>query len=185
MGVMTIEQIGKSLLDEKYFVDTNVWVYQAYFANKVIGAELQEVEKQKLSDYSAFLQKVKQDGGKLYTSSLCLSELGHFIEKQAYQHYKKTNPSILLKDFRAIQTQRKIILQDIEQAWEDIKSLAEILPFHIESQIGDKMVAEMKKYPLDAYDALFLLTMNQHKITNIISDDRDFHSISYIDIYTV
>ncbi len=184
MGVMSISSIGKVPLNEKYFIDTNIWVYQAYYANKVI--EPTEDISQKLNGYSEILQKIKQDGGELYTSPLCLSELGYFIEKQAYQHYKKTHNSHLSqKEFRAIEGQRTQILKDTQQAWEDIKSLAEILPFNTDTQTGDKLIQIMQQYPLDAYDAVFLLTMQKHKITNIISDDKDFHAISSIDIYTI
>lgn len=179
---MQISSIGKAPLNEGYFVDTNIWVYQAYYANKVVEPTSQVF--QKLNDYSDFLQKIKHDGGILYTSPLCLSELGYFIEKQAHQHYKNTHTQISQKEFRAITAQRTIILKDIQQAWEDIKSLAEILPFHTDNQMGDNLIQTMQQYPLDAYDAVFLLTMQKHNIRNIISDDKDFHPISTIDIYT-
>ncbi|MFZ7342914.1 type II toxin-antitoxin system VapC family toxin [Avibacterium volantium] len=185
MGVMNISQIGKTSLNDSYFVDTNIWIYQVYYANKGID-DLGNDKMKKLSNYSDFLQRVKQDGGKLYTSPLCLSELGHFIEKQAYNHYKETNSqsSITLKSFRAISDKRQIIVKDIQQAWEDIIYLAEILELNTNQQTGSDLIAAMEDYPLDAYDSIFYLTMKQHNIRNIISDDRDFHPISSIDIYT-
>lgn len=187
MGVMTISSLGRTTLNEKFFVDTNIWVNVVYIANKAMDYSQQI--RDKLEGYSDFIQRVKQDKGKLYTSALCLSELGHFIERESYKRYKVAHPNIdNLKKFRAIPEQRKIIVNDIEQAWEDIKSLAEILPFTADQTSGNNIVQNIKNYPLDAYDALFLDTMKQYNIQNIISDDKDFQHVAdrdEIDIYTI
>lgn len=62
---MQISSIGKAPLNEGYFVDTNIWVYQAYYANKVVEPTSQVF--QKLNDYSDFLQKIKRTMVAYYT----------------------------------------------------------------------------------------------------------------------
>ena len=47
------------------------------------------------------------------------------------------------------------------------------------------MLNEMKSYPLDSYDAMLFMTMKKHKITNLVSDDKDFRQKSDIDVYHI
>lgn len=186
MGIMKISSLGRAKISEKFFVDTNIWVNIVYIANKAI--DYSSINRDKISTYSEFVQGVKQNG-ELYTSALCLSELGHYIERESYKNYQLKNPQIdSIKKFRALPEQRKIIVNDIEQAWDDIKALAEILPFTADKSTGDGIIYTLKSHPLDAYDALFLKTMEENGIKNIISDDKDFYSVAdedRIDIYTM
>lgn len=186
MGFVSISSLGRVKISEKFFVDTNIWVNIVYIANKAI--DYPSPNRDKISTYSEFVHRVKQNG-KLYTSALCLSELGHYIERESYKNYQRKYPEIdSIKKFRALPDQRKIIVKDIEQAWDDIKALAEILPFTADESTGDNIIYTLKSHPLDAYDALFLKTMEEHGIKNIISDDKDFYPVAdedRIDIYTM
>ncbi|QQB10155.1 PIN domain-containing protein [Aggregatibacter segnis] len=60
-----------------------------------------------------------------------------------------------------------------------------MVEFPINLQAGDSVVEQISSYNIDAYDALFLLAMREHKINNIITDDKDFLNVSSIDVYSV
>lgn len=183
MGVMNINNINSSLKGERFFVDTNIWILLTYIASK--SFELSESIKSKISAYSAFIQKVKEEGGQIYTSSLCLSEIGHVIERKSFENYPNPNKTIKLKQYRNIQTERDIIVKDIDEVWDEIKSQATVLEHSINQQMGDQLITLLKNAPLDAYDAAFILAMKENRILNIITDDKDFQKVNSIDIYTL
>ena len=53
MNVMRIGSIKSSLSGEKFFVDTNIWLYQSY----VSGAFFSEHSQEKAANYSDFISK--------------------------------------------------------------------------------------------------------------------------------
>lgn len=175
---------NKSLCNEKYFVDTNIWVYYAYMSHKTY--QLEGDKKDKFDYYSRFIEKVIEDKGELFTSSLCLSELSNVIENQALKQYNiRNNMSFNSKQFRAVEEERKLIINDISHAWDSIKDVATIIEHLISKETGDNIINEIKIAPLDPYDAIFLQIIKNKKINNIITDDKDFQKISSnVDIYT-
>ncbi|MDP9500355.1 type II toxin-antitoxin system VapC family toxin [Bisgaard Taxon 45] len=168
----------------QYFVDTNVWVYYAYMANK--SYNLSKDNQDKLKGYSRFIEKVQEDGGSLFTSSLCLSELANAIERKALEQYNYNhNTSLNIKQFRTISQERQQIVDDIHTAWCSIKDIATIIEHSISKETGEHIITEIRATPLDAYDAIFLQLIKNKRLTNIITDDKDFQKVSdNIDIYT-
>lgn len=184
-NLMLINNISRNTpCSEKYFVDTNVWVYYAYMSNK--SYNLSEDKKNKINNYSRFIEKVVEDGGSLFTSSLCLSELANVIERKALEQYNDNHKTSLnIKLFRKIEQERKQILDDINTAWRSITDIATIIEHSISKETGYHIINEIKAAPLDAYDAIFLQLIKNKKLTNIITDDNDFQNVSDdIDIYT-
>ena len=182
MCVMYIQQINKlSPKNQKFFVDTNIWIFQSYIS----GILFDENKNEKSAAYSDFIQKVLDSGCQLFTSSLCLSEIGHVIEKKFFKIYKMENPSVTLKQFRAITQKRNEIISIVKSIWEEINSLSTIIDFSVTKKAGDNMLEKLQEAPLDTYDAQYLLIMEDNKITNILTDDKDFRSVSGIDIYTL
>ncbi|MBE2895736.1 type II toxin-antitoxin system VapC family toxin [Pasteurellaceae bacterium HPA106] len=182
MGIMKISNISKSSLSgQKFFVDTNIWIYQTY----VSGAFLSEHSQKKAIKYSDFIQQVLSNNGKLFTSSLCLSELAHVIEKKSFENYKVNNPNITLKKFRGIKTEREKVISIVSLAWEDIKSISTIIEINITKDNGNHIIDKLREAPLDAYDAYYLLIMENNKISNILTDDKDFQTVQSIDVYSI
>lgn len=185
-SVMLINEINRKMkCSGKYFVDTNVWVYYAYMAHKAYN--LDETKKNKLDSYTSFIEKIVEDGGELFTSSLCLSELANAIEREALRQYNEIHGSVLnQKQFRGIGKERAKIISDIEMAWFSIKNVATIIEHSISKKTGDGIITEIKSAPVDAYDAIFLQLIKDQKIINIITDDKDFQkAVEHIDIYTI
>ncbi|HDR1039433.1 TPA: type II toxin-antitoxin system VapC family toxin [Pasteurella multocida] len=184
-NLMFINQIPRNIpCSGQYFVDTNVWVYYAYMANK--SYNLSKENQYKINEYSRFIEKVKESGGSLFTSSLCLSELANVIERKALEQYNhNNNTSLKIKKFREISQERQQIVDDIDTAWCSIKDIATIIEHSISKETGEHIITEIRAAPLDAYDAIFLQLIKNKKLTNIITDDKDFQEVSdHIDIYT-
>ena len=180
MNVMRIGGIKSSLSGEKFFVDTNIWLYQSY----VSGAFFSEHSQEKAANYSDFIQKVLSDNGKLFTSALCLSEVAHVLEKKSFEIYKAKQHSCTLKQFRAIKTERDKIISVVTDVWEEIKSLSTIIEMNMTIDNGDLILKKLSIAPLDAYDAQYLIMMEKNNISNILTDDKDFRNIASIDVYT-
>ena len=83
MGVMCISQIAK-INPESYFVDTNIWIN--CFFHPMKQPIRQTIDKSK--KYLNFFEKITNDGGKIFTSSLCYSELFSAIEKFYWRNFK-------------------------------------------------------------------------------------------------
>lgn len=181
MNVMRIGSIKSPLSGEKFFVDTNIWLYQSY----VSGAFFSEHSQEKATSYSDFIQKVLSDGGQLFTSSLCLSEVAHVLEKKSFEIYRAKQPNCTLKQFRAIKTERNKIISAVTDVWEEIKSLSTIIEMNITKDNGDLILKKLNIAPLDSYDAQYLIMMENNKISNILTDDKDFQNIASIDVYTI
>ena len=181
MNVMRIGSIKSPLSGEKFFVDTNIWLYQSYAS----GAFFSEHSQEKATSYSDFIQKVLSDGGQLFTSSLCLSEVAHVLEKKSFEIYRAKQPNCTLKEFRAIKTERNKIISAVADVWEEIKSLSTIIEMNITKDNGDLILKKLNIAPLDSYDAQYLIMMENNKISNILTDDKDFQNIASIDVYTI
>ena len=87
---------SKTLKDQKFFVDTNVWIFNFLYSKKSFDLEFEN--KQKMEGYSQFIEDVLENGGQLYTSPLCLTELAYRLENFEYSSDK----NLTLKEFRSI-----------------------------------------------------------------------------------
>lgn len=171
---------SKTLKDQKFFVDTNVWIFNFLYSKKSFDLEFEN--KQKMEGYSQFIEDVLENGGQLYTSPLCLTELAYRLENFEYSSDK----NLTLKEFRSIKEKRDKVINEIELTWKEIESLVSgVLDLCIDHRTPANMLNEMKSYPLDSYDAMLFMTMKKHKITNLVSDDKDFRQKSDIDVYHI
>lgn len=184
MGVMCISQIAK-INPESYFVDTNIWIN--CFFHPMKQPIRQTIDKSK--KYLNFFEKITKDGGKIFTSSLCYSELFSAIEKFYLNKFKmdfnldKCN----LKSYRRheIYSQdRGEIMSDVDLVWTELSDYAEILAFTFDNKISLSKTLK-SNFLLDAHDAVYLEIMFMNNIRNIISEDSDFNKIGNIDVYHV
>lgn len=182
MGAISdIKNISKNAFKgEKIFIDTNIWIFLTFLST--------ESDDSKIRAYSDCMQKIKDVSAEIYTSPLCLNELAHVIERGLLDKYKENNGdnNFNLKQFRNIEKERKEVIDYIETCWQEIQQIYNpiMLPFNITQNYSSQVIAELKVSKIDAYDAIFLHTMRQNKIINILTDDKDFQDVKDIDIYT-
>lgn len=170
---------------DKYFVDTNVWFWFTYCASKEIETE-NEPARYQLNSYPEFIEKVLDEGAKLFHCPLVFSELANIIERTEFEIYKMNNPNVIRnkKDFRANSAERAKVLRETKMAWDLIGSLSTCLEFSLDEQVVIKIQDVLSISTLDPYDAFYYQLMSSEGITKIITDDKDFNSTDIGNIYT-
>ncbi|MDV0446145.1 hypothetical protein MmiAt1_17620 [Methanimicrococcus sp. At1] len=175
---------------EDFFVDTNV-LYIVYFEK----SEKTEISK-KIDAYTEFLQKLKQNGNKLYISSLNLQEVLHVIEKEEYKDYcRQKRLRIKWKTYRKNILERQRIKKKLLNAVQQINFNFSITEDSVFCLNILQFVQTFEKHQLDPIDFLVVypkcLTANKsNKNFNYITDDSDFKNDSrfqssvFMNIYT-
>ncbi len=165
--------------DDAFFIDTNVWYWMTY--TKASAWPYQTGE------YPNYVMSVLTAGGKVFYNGLSLAEIAHQIEKTELDIYNRSNTSfeIHLKEFRHNHLlERNKVVQEIETAWAQVKSMAEFLELCIDVSIADSSLNRLKTQKVDGYDLFFLELMAKHRITQLITDDGDFATIPGIKVFT-
>lgn len=121
MGVMNISQIT-NINSESYFIDTNIWINCFFYPVK------QPIEKtiNKSREYLNFFEKTLNNGGKIFTSSLCYCELFSAIEKFYWKMFKAelNLGECNLKSYRKHPSySRSNIIDDVEFVWDELSFL--------------------------------------------------------------
>lgn len=184
MGVMCISQIVK-INPESFFVDTNIWIN--CFFHPMKQPIRQTIDKSK--KYLNFFEKIAKDGGKIFTSSLCYSELFSAIEKFYWRNFKIDSNlnECTLKSYRkhtSYSRARDEIMDDVDIAWKELSYYAQILAFTFDDKLSLSETLKSNSL-LDAHDAVYLKIMSLNNIKNIITEDSDFNEIKNIDVYHV
>lgn len=168
---------------DRFFVDTNVWFWLTYAASNEIQTDNSPIRYQ-LERYPEFIEKILDEGASLYHSPLILSELTNIIERTEYQTYLLSNDNkINRKEFRSINNQRKKVMIEVSSAWNQVISMSESLEIKCDSELAKHALNTLNSHCLDAYDAFYVKSMSDYKITSIITDDGDFHGLS-LSLYT-
>ncbi|MEX6663649.1 type II toxin-antitoxin system VapC family toxin [Pseudomonas sp. W2-17] len=169
--------------DAVYFVDTNVWYWTTYAASKkFLGNAPQDYQ---IEFYPGFIEKALAHNATLHYTSLTLVELTSLIERSEFEIFKAFNgdPKYKIKQFRKDNAQRKAVLAEIDSAWEQIQAMASELPTSLPNGSSAELISIINAHPVDGYDALYVKIMSDHKIANIITDDKDFRAVTGLNLY--
>ena len=168
---------------DKYFVDSNVWFWFTYAGSNEIQSD--ERSRYQLKIYPDYIEKILDEGARLFHSPLTLSELTSVIEKTEYDVYCQRNPEqrISKKKFRAKPDCRKRVLSEVSTAWKTINQISECLDITLNSNIANEALAKLNDSMLDPYDAFFLHSMANYSVDSILTDDGDFVG-SGVSVYT-
>lgn len=172
---------------DRFFVDTNVLYWISYVASKEIHDLPNPPKDYQVEKYPAFIEKVLNCGGKLYTSPLLLSELANIIESSEFEIYKKFNPDkngISKKKFRKIRVERKAVVDEIRVAWDTIGTFSQRLDNKIDENFSNSCIELLESSCLDAYDASYVIFAKEHGINYMITDDKDFLSVDGVQVLT-
>ncbi|PCC98989.1 PIN domain-containing protein [Halopseudomonas pelagia] len=169
---------------ELFFVDTNVWYWMTYFASKSFvpkGPKQYQIE-----NYPNFIEQAVNNKAVLYYSPLMLIELTSLIERAEFEIFKafKNDQNFSFKRFRNDQHQRKVVIDELHLAWEQVRQLAIELPAKIGDDLECKVLDYLRNFNIDGYDSLYYYFMKQNNIVNIITDDKDFRGLDGIELYS-
>jgi predicted nucleic acid-binding protein len=167
---------------DKFFVDTNVWFWITYASSNEMFRSSANWRYQSEA-YPQFIEKILDEGATLYHCPLTFSELANVIERTEYE-LAYPEQDITRKDFRCIPEKRVKVLNEIEEAWENIKSMSTCLDIKLTSEYVEKSFGFLKVSRLDSYDAFYCELMQRENIVKLITDDSDFSDVKEKHIYT-
>lgn len=173
----TITRIVKHLPkgNSRYFVDSNVWFWFTYAsANEMFGENAPR--RYQTEHYPNFIQKVLDEGARLFHSPLNLAELASIIERTEYNLFieETSEPDLKKKEFRRLEDRRRRVVEQIHTAWKTIEQCSECLDINLNSKLANNALDTLANTQLDPYDAYYIDCMQQYEIENIITDDSDF-----------
>lgn len=181
----TIHSVARPVLNhqDRFFVDTNVWFWFTYCAQKEMSSINAPLRYQSVQ-YPKFIERVLDAGAKLYHCPLTYTELANIIEKTEFNSYESNNPGISRKEFRSIKIERSRVISEIDMAWRTVNSISTCLDITLNNAKISSIHTMLGSSTLDSYDALYLSLMQHQGINKIITDDTDFAN-SHVDyIYT-
>ncbi|MBD8091691.1 PIN domain-containing protein [Pseudomonas fluorescens] len=166
-----------------FFVDTNVWYWTTYAASKQFYTKAPKDYQIEL--YPNFIEKALTNEAELYYSPLTLIELTSLIERSEFEVFKafEGDPNYTFKRFRNNGAQRTAVIEELRTAWGQVQAMAKELPVTVEAGAAENLITIIEKYKVDGYDALYIKFMQDNKIENIITDDKDYRSIDGVHLY--
>lgn len=170
--------------EDIFFVDTNVWYWLTYSkANSFSLSKRSRPNPYQISDYPNYFQKAVIAGASLYCSGLSLSELAHRIERAECEIFAGQHFS--LKDFRRkYPARRNQVVAEISGAWSQVTSFADLLDLTIAANTTSAALARFATQLIDGYDLFLLETMQEHSVTQVITDDGDYVTVPGIQVFT-
>jgi predicted nucleic acid-binding protein len=113
---------------------------------------------------------------------LSFSELAHQIEKTEREIF---NSNIPPKEYRHnYPSQRQNVVQEIQDAWEQVKLIAVCADITVNESLTDKALQRLTTQLLDGYDLLILEAMEKANISKVITDDGDYVTVPNITVFT-
>ena len=167
------------------WVDTNVWYWQTYSR---ASQRSRPPTHWQVRDYPSYLQKCLVAGAKLHAFGLTLSELAAQIEHGEHEIAMSAGSvpaGTSLKDFRHNHSVlRAGVVQEIENAWTAVESIANIVPLSVDLGVVHQALQSFRSSALDAYDQFALQAISAHGISQVLSDDGDFCTVPGITLFT-
>lgn len=170
--------------EDIFFVDTNVWYWLTYSKADLpsLSRRSRPVEYQ-IQAYPAYLESTQQASATLHCSGLTLSELAHRIETIECEilHGQGFSRKRFRQQYSA---ERRGVFEEIEASWAQITSFAEVLPLSVDANTTEAALARLSSELIDGYDLFILETMKAHGVTQVITDDGDYSTVSGIQVFT-
>ena len=171
--------------EEVFAIDTNVlvWTHYSEASNPCLNKHPYQVIR-----YPDFVARLLENGNKLVTTLLNLTELCGVIERNRYRIYKAVNGSDSLgfKSYRNNSAEREGYRHEIEHMLMEIRESydgqIEIINF-TEAHLN-MFVNNICKNKCDVFDYLIIDYLKGMGIHNYISDDKDFTTVDGINLYT-
>jgi len=141
--------------------------------------------EERAAAYEEFIERSLKDGVEFLWSPLSFSELMNFVERYHLKRYQRTvDDSIDRKRFRMIAVQRKLVIDNVIEAWQYVKRLAVPTEFHVDAATADAVLTLLTATSLDGYDALLIRSMRAAKVPYILSDDADYATAPNVIVFS-
>lgn len=171
--------------DEVFAVDTNALIWTHY--SKASSPHINKHPYQVI-EYPNFISKLMSNGNKIVTTTLNITELCNVTERNEYRIYKAINKksSLSFKDFRKIQTERINYKNEIDTMIMEIKAAYDnqIEIINVSAEIIENYRKELCQNSCDVFDFIAIEHLKKLGIHNYITDDKDFATVSDINLYT-
>ncbi len=179
MSVTSISNFDISTLSPEisFVVDTNVlyFVHSGYHSGDA-----------KSNDYSNLIQSIISSGHKIKVSTLTVQEFLYIIENKEYRDYcnknKKNTKQYTKKDFRRDTAERNNIKAKFKTILLEL-GIYEFEDSKVDSDMINRFVDESDSHTMDPVDYILINNCDIAK-TIFISDDKDFQSVSSINVLT-
>ena len=157
-----------------YLVDTNVWYWMVY-------SNASNSSCNYFSSYPNYLNRAIAKHSTIHFSGFSLAELSHLIEKTEREIYSRSVEGVKAKEYRHnIPEERSRVVEEIQAAWGQVVNLAKPLPITIDASSTNAALTRFQTDKVDGYDIFILESMKKNKVTQVITDDGDFATISNI-----
>lgn len=186
-NIIDIRNVKKEdiLQDEVFAVDTNALIWTHY--SKASSPHINKHPYQVI-EYPNFISKLMSNGNKIVTTTLNITELCNVTEHNEYRIYKAINKisSLSFKDFRKIQTERMHYKNEIDTMIMEIKAAYDnqIEIINVSDEIIENYKKELCQNNCDVFDFIAIEHLKKLGIHNYITDDKDFTTVSDINLYT-
>ncbi len=176
-----VQNINK---EQIFALDTNIlyWIHYSKASAPNLRARAYQV-----SEYSNFIEKLLENGNRLVTTVLNISELAHVVENSEFRLYNALNGiKLKKKEFRNLsekrhdyQNEMKTIMLQLRETYKE-----QIQVIKIDEEIISEFVNQIGENSCDIFDYVIIERLKEKKITNFVSDDKDFIKIDGINLYT-
>lgn len=167
---------------DRFLVDTNVWAWKHY-----PGAVLSPagVSAPQASEYPRYLDQTIAIGALRYRSGLCLAELAHLVEQNEHAGYSIGVGPLTLKEYRHnLPSERARVVREIQRVWGRISADSDPLHLMLDDTTTAAALTRLAAAPVDGYDLFLLETMTSTGLTQLLTDDGDFCSVTGIQLFT-
>jgi hypothetical protein len=167
---------------DAFLVDTNVWYWHAYPS---AGATPGSATSAQMSAYSAYLLRSTTAGAIAYRTGLCLAELAHLIEQNERDLYAGAVAAIMTKEYRHnLSSERSRVVREVQNAWARVKLDSQTLPLLIDDATTDAALLRFATQPVDGYDLFLLEAMAAAGVSQVLTDDGDYCTVSGLEVFT-
>ena len=169
---------------DRFLIDTNAWYWLFYpRASQTPSAPLPH----QLSHYPNYIQKAISVKAALSCCALNFSELAHNIESAEREIYANlaNRPSLKPKEFRHdCPSQRRKVVTTINDTWSDVLAVSTMLSLTLDSVFMQSALTLFPSVGVDGYDLFMAELALSQGITQIVTDDADYASVSGITVFT-
>ncbi len=170
--------------DDIFLVDSNVWYWTTYTRADFADARPRTYQ---INDYPLYISKALSAKSTLLRCGLSIAELSHLIEKTELEIFARTTgfDKNKKKEFRHNNTsQRANVVTEVQTAWDQIKSMSQMIEVQIDETITDAALSRYSVQPLDGYDLFMLEAISKAGVVKVITDDGDYSTVTGIQLFT-
>lgn len=165
-----------------FLVDTNVWYWMHYSR---ASEAFEPPQHYQVTEYPTYVRKALRARADLYRCGLTLGELAHVIERTEYEAYIRAAEEISFKEFRHdLPDVHANIAKEVEDAWGLISRMTTSLDVTIDPNTTSAILADFGSSCIDGVDLFLVQAMRGANITQILTDDADFVTVSDIIVFT-